>query len=214
MQRSTNTEQKLDRIELPICICIYNIFDSRITKLCLFLCLIALLFLLQCETWRRCPPRAHGALCAARDVGRNRRKNAILAQIISVAMPADSRCEKKFEIVLGIAFEIADAKLWESAGDKLLGNWAGLKHFGDVSGRLARTLKSTQIRRVPKSEFFECTFGPLSSHPFSLIFPPSFPFRPCSLSHHSSPLHTSLFIPPFLSPGKLRFRYPSDLGTL
>ena len=46
-----------------------------------------------------------------------------------------------------------------------------------------------------------------------LIFPPSFPFRPCSLSHHFS-LFTSPFNPPFLTPGKLRFRYPSDLGTL
>ena len=52
-----------------------------------------------------------------------------------------------------------------------------------------------------------CFRGPLSSHTFSLIFPPSFPFRPGSLSHRLSPLH----LPP-LSP---LFRLPedSDLGT-
>ena len=78
---------------------------------------------------------------------------------------------------------------------------------------LGRTLKSTWIRGVPKSEFFERAFAPLSSHPFSLISPSSFPFGPCSVSRHFSPLHLPLY-PPFLTPGKLRFRYPSDLGTL
>ena len=69
---------------------------------------------------------------------------------------------------------------------------------------IGRPLKSTKIRGVPKSEFFECDFGPLSSHPFSLIFPPSFPFRPCSLSHHFFPLHLPLYPP---------FGEKSDLGT-
>ena len=79
--------------------------------------------------------------------------------------------------------------------------------------RIGRPLKSTKIRGVPKSEFFECFFGPLASHPFSLIFPPSFPFRPCSLSHHFSPLHLSCF-PPFLTPENSDLGTPSDLGTL
>ena len=64
--------------------------------------------------------------------------------------------------------------------------------------------------RVPKSEFFECAFRPLSSHPFS---PPLSPSRPVH-SPTTSPLFTSPFIHPFLTPRKLRYRYPSDLGTL
>ena len=68
--------------------------------------------------------------------------------------------------------------------------------------------------RGTKIRVLGCAFGPLSSHPFSLIFPPSFSFKPCSLSHHFSPLHHPPFIPLFVTPGKLRFRYPSDLGTL
>ena len=51
-----------------------------------------------------------------------------------------------------------------------------------------KPMKSTEIIGVPKSEFFECAFGPVSSHPFTLTFPPSFPFKPCSLSHHFPPL--------------------------
>ena len=53
------------------------------------------------------------------------------------------------------------------------------------------------------------------------FLPPFFPFKPCSLSHHFSPLQllpsptSPLFASPFppilLTPGKLRFRYPSDL---
>ena len=83
------------------------------------------------------------------------------------------------------------------------------------SGRFVQidSQKSTQIRRVPKSEFFECAFGPLSSHPFSLISPPLSPASPVHFPT-TSPLFTFPFIPPFLTPGKLRFRYPSDLGTL
>ena len=38
-------------------------------------------------------------------------------------------------------------------------------------------------------------------------FPPSFPFRPCALSHHSSPLHLPIYPPPFW------VLENSDLGT-
>ena len=48
---------------------------------------------------------------------------------------------------------------------------------------------------VPESEFFECAFGPFLSTLFPSFFP-LFPFRPCSLSHHFSPLH--LPFTPFL----------------
>ena len=43
-----------------------------------------------------------------------------------------------------------------------------------------------------------------------------FPFFPLSGPVHSpttSPLFTSALVPPFLTPGKLQFRYPSDFGT-
>ena len=53
------------------------------------------------------------------------------------------------------------------------------------------------------------------------FLPPFFPSFSPALSPSSpihfptiSPLFTSPCIPPFLTPGKLRFRYPSDLGTL
>ena len=71
-----------------------------------------------------------------------------------------------------------------------------------------RHSKSTKIR--VKSE---CAFGPLFLPPFFHFFPPLFPFRPWACLHHFSPLHLPLH-PPFLAPGKVRFRYPSDLGTL
>ena len=61
--------------------------------------------------------------------------------------------------------------------------------------KLGRPLKSTYIIGVPKSEFFECAFGPLSSHPFPLILA-SFPFRSCPLSYPVSPHHLPLY-PPF-----------------
>ena len=63
---------------------------------------------------------------------------------------------------------------------------------------LQRPLQSTQIIGVPTSEFFKCAFGPLSSHPFSLILPPSFPFRPCPLS---------------LTRGEFWFGHPYDLNA-
>ena len=48
----------------------------------------------------------------------------------------------------------------------------------------------------------------------SLILPPSFPFRPCSLSQHFSPLHLHLYPLLYFDAWKTPFRYPSDLGTL
>ena len=64
--------------------------------------------------------------------------------------------------------------------------------------------------RGTKSKVFRvCFLGPLSSHPFSLISPPSFPLQAPTTSPLTSPLS-----PSSLTPRKLRFRYPSDLGTL
>ena len=37
--------------------------------------------------------------------------------------------KKEFEITFETVFEIARAKLWKSAGEKLLGNWTGFKMF-------------------------------------------------------------------------------------
>ena len=53
--------------------------------------------------------------------------------------------------------------------------------------------------RGTKSEFFECAFGPLSSHPFSIILPLSCPLRPCPLSYLFSPLRLAPLSPPFLN---------------
>ena len=53
-----------------------------------------------------------------------------------------------------------------------------------------RPLKKTYVIGVPKSEFFECAYGPLSS--------PSGPVH----SPTTSPHLTSPFIPPFLTPRK------------
>ena len=49
--------------------------------------------------------------------------------------------------------------------------------------------------------------GPISSHPFSLILPTSFPFRPYSLSHHFTPLHLPLY-PPCFDPWKTLIEVP------
>ena len=46
-----------------------------------------------------------------------------------------------------------------------------LLHENRVRLLFGRPLKSSSIIGVPKSEFFECAFGPLSSHPFPLLFP-------------------------------------------
>ena len=70
-----------------------------------------------------------------------------------------------------------------------------------------RPLKSTKIRGVPKSEFFECDFGPLSSHPFSLIFPPLFPLQALFTFPPLLPSSPPPLSPFWLTPEK------SDLGT-
>ena len=51
--------------------------------------------------------------------------------------------------------------------------------------------RGTKIR-VFRERFRRAPFLP----PQSPVFPPSFPFKPCSLSHHFSPLHLPLY-PPF-----------------
>ena len=55
--------------------------------------------------------------------------------------------------------------------------------------------------------------GPFPPTLFLSFFPPLPPWSPVHFLT-TSPLFASPFIPPFLTPGKLRFRYPSDLGTL
>ena len=42
-----------------------------------------------------------------------------------------------FEITVEFVFEIAGAKLWKSADEKLLGGWTGLNLFWVVSGRFS-----------------------------------------------------------------------------
>ena len=64
-----------------------------------------------------------------------------------------------------------------------------------------------------KLRVFRGASGPLSSHPFLLILPQSFPFRPCHLSYCISPLHLHLY-PSCFDSRKTLIRYPSDLGTL
>ena len=54
-------------------------------------------------------------------------------------------------------------------------------------------------QKVTDPRVFRALFRAPSSHPCPLIFPPSFSFRPCSLSHHFSPLHLPLFPPFFVS---------------
>ena len=66
---------------------------------------------------------------------------------------------------------------------------------------------------VPKSEFFECSFGPPPPTLFPSFFPSLTSFRPRTLSYPFSPLHLPLYPPP-LSVENSGFRYPYDLGTL
>ena len=56
-------------------------------------------------------------------------------------------------------------------------------------------------------------FGPTFLLPFSSHFPPSFPFRPCPTLPPLLPSSPPPY-PPFFDSRKLRFRYPSVLGTL
>ena len=55
--------------------------------------------------------------------------------------------------------------------------------------------------------------GPFPPTHFCSFFPPLSLSGPVT-SPTAFPLFTSTFIPPVLTPGKLWFRYPSDLGTL
>ena len=59
-------------------------------------------------------------------------------------------------------------------------------------------------------ESFKCAFGPLSSHPFSLIIPPS-SLQALFTLPQLLPSSPPPLAPLFLTPGELRFRYPSDL---
>ena len=70
-------------------------------------------------------------------------------------------------------------------------------------------------QRGTKIRVFRVFFsGLFPSTLFPSFFPPLSPSGPVH-SPTTSPLFTSPFHPPpFLTPGKLRFRYPSDLGTL
>ena len=58
-----------------------------------------------------------------------------------------------------------------------------------------RPLKNTYIIGVPESKFFKSVFGTFSSYSSCLIFPPSFPFRPCPLSCPFSLFHLPLYHP-------------------
>ena len=69
-------------------------------------------------------------------------------------------------------------------------------------------------QRGTKIRVFRVLFrAPFLPPPFPLIFPPLFPSGPVH-SPTIPPLFTSPFSLLFLTPRKLRFRYPSDLGTL
>ena len=65
-------------------------------------------------------------------------------------------------------------------------------------------------QRGAKIRVFRACFRAPFLPPFFPHFPPSFPFRPCD-SPTTSPLCTSPCTPLFLAPGKVRFRYPSDV---
>ena len=57
-----------------------------------------------------------------------------------------------------------------------------------------------------QSEFFECAFGPLASHPLPLFFPPLSPSGPVP-SLTSFPSSLPPFIPPFFLPEKYYCTY-------
>ena len=80
------------------------------------------------------------------------------------------------------------------------GSWKATKEYLNQRGTKIRVFR---VRfRTP----FLPPFFPHFSPPLS----PSGPVY----SRTTSPLFTSPFIPPFLASGKVRFRYPSDIGTL
>ena len=83
----------------------------------------------------------------------------------------------------------------------------------DARCRHCKDTKEYLNQKGTKIRVFRVRFRAPFLPPFFPRFPSSFPFRPCALCHHPSPLHLPIY-PPLWSPGKLRFRYPSDLGTL
>ena len=70
--------------------------------------------------------------------------------------------------------------------------------------------RGTKIR-VFRVRFF---FGPLSSHPFPSFFSSLSPFQALFNLPPLLPSSPPPLLLPFFTPGELRFRYPSDLGTL
>ena len=60
-------------------------------------------------------------------------------------------------------------------------------------GQVWKATKEYLNQRGTKIRVFRERFRAPLLPPFSLIFPPSFPFRPCSLSHHFSPLPLPLY---------------------
>ena len=87
----------------------------------------------------RLPAWTHWHCCLCQKWGEE--STAYLHQMVSVAMPADSRCDKKFETV----FEIAGARLWKTAGETFLGGWAGLKIFRERFGAFFELLASLLV---------------------------------------------------------------------
>ena len=79
-------------------------------------------------------------------------------------------------------------------------NWKATKEYPNQRGTKIR------VFRV----FFRAPFPPTL---FPSLFPPLPPSGPVH-SPATSPLFASPLFHPFLTTGKLRFRYPSDLGTL
>ena len=68
-------------------------------------------------------------------------------------------------------------------------------------------------RGYQNQSFSSVLSGPFPPTLFPSFFPPLSPSSPVHFPT-TSPLFTFPFIPPFLTPGKVRFRYPFDLGTL
>ena len=84
----------------------------------------------------------------------------------------------------------------------------------------AKTWKATKeylnhkITGVPKSEFSECAFGPISSHPFPSFPPPLFPLQAMFTLAPLLPSPPPPLFPPFLTPGKLRFSLAHQNRTI
>ena len=101
-------------------------------------------------------------------------------EFVSVAMPADSRCERRFEIVfeiLRLKFRVQNS---ESAGEKPLGSWTGLQHFGDLSGRFFETFRFTFRFIFLKGVQGLCAFSGRSWHLSRQFFLPASQFTVCT----------------------------------